>query len=81
MRTQLELWKLVKDNFDEYFCTGLCLFISDLEIFDIISLGEEESLKNEIKRYGNTEDYFLGEPEDPKPRLEFIEKMIKKHSQ
>ena len=60
MRTQLELWQVVKDNFDEYFKTGLCLLIGDLKFFDIISLGEKESLKNEIKKYGNTRDFFLG---------------------
>ena len=81
MRTQLELWQVVKDNFDEYFYEGLCLLISRLYIKEIISMKEFDSLHFEIKRYGNTKDYFLGVPKDPKPRLEFIEKMIKKHSE
>ena len=81
MRTQLELWKLVKDNFDEYFKFGLCLLINDLELDDIINLDEQESLEKELSEYGNTIDFFLGAEEDPKPRLEFIEKMIKKHSE
>ena len=80
MRTRLELWQIVKDNFDAYFKTGLCILISRLCIRGIISMDESISIHVEIKRYGNTKDYFLGEPKDPKPRLEFIEKMIKKHS-
>ena len=81
MRTKLELWQVVKDNFDEYYYNGLCVLISRLQIEGIISKDECISIYVEIKRYGNTKDYFLGEPKDPKPRLEFIEKMIKKHSQ
>lgn len=81
MRTQLELWQVVKDNFDDYFSDGLCILISRLLIKGIISIDESISIHVEIKKYGNTKDYFLGEPKDPKPRIEFIEKMIKKHSQ
>ena len=81
MRTQLELWKVVKDNFDEYFYEGLCILISRLYIKGIISMDENNCIHAEIKKYGNTKDYFLGEPKDPKPRLEFIDKMIKKHSE
>ena len=44
-------------------------------------MDEKNCIHAEIKKYGNTKDYFLGEPKDPKPRLKFIEKMIKKHSQ
>ena len=79
MRTQLELWQVVKDNFDEYFSDGLCILISRLLIKGIISIDESISIHVEIKKYGNTKDYFLGDPKDPKPRLKFIEKMIKKH--
>ena len=80
MRTQLELWQVVKDNFDEYYYNGLCYLISRLHFKGIISIDESISIHVEIKRYGNTKDYFLGVPKDPKPRLEFIDKMIKKHS-
>ena len=80
MRTQLELWKLVKDNFDEYYYNGLCVLISRLQIKGIISIDESISIHVEIKRYGNTKKFFLGVEGDPKPRLEFIDKMIKKHS-
>lgn len=81
MRTQLELWQVVKDNFDGHFLTGLCFLINTLEFCGIISFKEEKSLKEELSKYGNTSDFFLGVEGNPKPRLEFIEKMIKKHSQ
>ena len=81
MRTQLELWQIVKDNFDEYFKIGLCLLIGRLYVREIISRDEYTSINTEIKRYGDTRDYFLGDEDDPKPRLEFIDKMIKKHSE
>ena len=81
MRTQLELWQIVKDNFDEYFIDGLCILITKLYIKGIISMDEHNCIYAEIKRYGNTKDFFLGVKGDQKPRLEFIDKMIKKHSQ
>ena len=81
MRTQLELWQIVKDNFDAYFKTGLCILISKLYIRGIISMDEHNCIYAEIKRYGNTKKFFLGVEGDPKTRLEFIDKMIKKHSQ
>ena len=81
MRTRLELWQVMKDNFDEYFYEGLCILISRLYIKGIISMDEKNCIHAEIKRYGNTKDFFLGVKGDPKPRLEFIDKMIKKHSQ
>ena len=81
MRTQLELWKVVKDNFDEYFTTSLCLLLIKLFTKRILSAEEHNNLHKELKTYGNTKYYFLGELKDPKPRLEFIDKMIKKHSE
>ena len=81
MRTQLELWQVVKDNFDEYFETGLCFLMRTLKLCSIISFEEMKSLTDELKKYGNTRDFFLGNQGDPKPRLEFIDKMIKKHSE
>ena len=81
MRTQLELWQVVKDNFDEYFIAGLCYLITDLYLDDIINSDELQLLKNELKSYGNTSDFFLGVSENPKPRIEFIDKIIKKHSE
>ena len=81
MRTKLELWKVVNYNFNEYFIDGLCLLITKLFIKGIISKDEYISIHVEIKRYGNTKDFFLGAKGNPKPRLEFIDKMIKKYSQ
>ena len=81
MRTQLELWKLVKENLDEHFSKGLCILVLRLYIKEIISMDENNCIYAEIKKYGNTKSFFLGDEGDKKPRLEFIEKMIKKHSQ
>ena len=81
MRTQLELWQVVKDNFDEYFLSGLCVLIHDLKNFGIISSEEKELLKKELSEYGDNKTFFIGHKYVKKPRLEFIDKMIKKHSQ
>lgn len=80
MRTQLELWQVVKDNFDEYFDEGLCVTLWDMQ-GNVMTLEEEKILIKELKNYGDTSDFFLGEIGDPKPRLEFIDEMIKKHSE
>ena len=80
MRTQLELWKLVRENFDMYFETGLCWVIFSLFYNYEITPDEYDSLALDLKNEGNASDFFLGKKGDPKPRLEFIEKMIKKHS-
>ena len=81
MRTQLELWQVVKDNFDEYFTFGLCQLIDSLLYVGKINHYEEDSLTEELSLHGDNSIFFLGLSGDPKPRLEFIEKMIKKHSQ
>ena len=81
MRTQLELWQVVKDNFDEYFKTGLCLLMFQLKYRNIINYEERFLLEKELLEYGDYDTYFIGVKGDPKPRLEFIDKMIKKHSQ
>ena len=81
MRTQLELWKIVKENFDEYFRNGLCQLIDSLRYVRIINSDEKLLLQKELSEYGNSGVYFLGESGNPKPRLKFIEKMIKKHSE
>ena len=81
MRTQLELWQVVKDNFDEYFKFGLCQLIDSLPYVGKINHYEKYSLTEELSLYGDNEIYFLGLSGDAKPRLEFIDKMIKKHSE
>ena len=86
MRTQLELWQVVKDNFDEYWgingTYGLCLLIRDLEHYKLITNSEYNYLLSELHSYDKIGcGYFLGKKGNPKPRKEFIEKMIKKHSQ
>lgn len=81
MRTQLELWQIVKDNFDEYFKTGLCLLMFQLKYRNIINYEERFLLEKELLEYGDYDTYFIGAKGNPKPRLEFIDKMIKKHSE
>lgn len=80
MRTQLELWQIVKYNFDEYFNFGICQLIDSLRYVGEINHYEENSLREELSLHGDNTSYFLGLSGDPKPRLEFIDKMIKKHS-
>ena len=82
LRTQEELWKIVKEKFDDYFIYGLCGVIWNLISNDFISGEEHLLLVSELKKYNEANgswNYFLGEKGDPKPRKEFIEKMIKKH--
>ena len=81
IRTQLELWQVVKDNFDEYFSFGLCQLINSLRYVGKINHYEENSLREELSLHGDNTIYFLGLSGNPKPRLEFIDKMIKKHSE
>ena len=82
IRTQLELWQIVKEKFDDYFIYGLCGVIWNLISNDFISGEEHLLLVSELKKYNEATgswNYFLGEKGDQKPRKEFIEKMIKKH--
>ena len=84
MRSNLELWEIVRDNFDEYWgineTYGLCLLFCDLEHYKLITNYEYNYLSSELHSYDKIgRGYFLGERGDPKPRKEFIEKMIKKH--
>ena len=77
MRSNLELWEIVRDNFDEYFRFGLCMAIDRMFMSDIINKYELEKLNHEISYYGSSLKYFLGKRSDPKPRKEFIEKINK----
>ena len=79
MRTKLELWQLVDKHFDVLFMTCLCPVILKLRAMGLININEWESLVDEIAHFGDTEDYFLGEKGDAKPRKEFIQKRIKTH--
>ena len=81
MRTQLELWQVVKDNFDEHFSFGICQLIDSLRYVDKINHYEENQLREELSLHGDKTTYFLGLSGNPKPRLEFIGEMIKKHSE
>lgn len=80
MRSNLELWEIVRDNFDEYFRFGLCSLLLKLYRSRFFSLYEYITLEDELKEYINIDRYSLGKEGDPKPRKEFIKKMIKKYS-
>jgi len=79
MRSNLELWEIVRDNFDRFFIRGLCYTMFRLYIYKKIDANEFCKLYFELKNHGDTSIYFLGKRGDAEPRKEFIEKMIKKH--
>ena len=79
MRSKLELWQLVDRHFEEYFSIGLCHVIVKLRSNGLIDINEWQSLMDGIAHFGDTEEYFLGEKGDAKPRKEFIQKRIKAH--
>ena len=58
MRTQLELWQIVKGNFDEYFNFVLFQLIDSLP-YGKINHYEKYSLIEELSLYGDNEIYFL----------------------
>ena len=81
MRSNLELWEIVRDNFDSCWHSqkGLCHVILKLWALNFISNNEKYILFDEVNEYGDSRVFFLGQKGNMKPRKEFIEKMIKKH--
>lgn len=79
MRTKLELWQLVEQNFDKFFYSGLCGIIVTLRIRGMIDMNEYIALLNEIKHFGDAGEFFLGHKGDAQPRKEFIQNRIKAH--
>ena len=71
MRTQLELWQVVKDNFDDYFYEGLCILISRLYIKGIISMDEGTESESRIGNINEREIYYYGFKPDQNDRLFF----------
>ncbi len=86
MRSNLELWEIVRDNFDRYWdgknIDGLCMLLYVIPL-NIITEDEwcilNDELCDEKSKLNTYKAYWLGEKGDQKPRKEFIEKMIKKH--
>lgn len=82
MRTPLELWLIVEENFDRYFRTSLCDMINVLEFDGVISIHENYDLLMIIKTYGENrfgkDSYYsyLWEKFNKKSRKMFIQKMI-----
>jgi hypothetical protein len=66
-------------QFDGLFMTGLCPVIVKLRLRGILNPNEWQSLIKEIEHFGSTNEFFLGEKGDAKPRKEFIQKRIKAH--
>ena len=86
MRSNLELWEIVRDNFDRYWdvenIDGLCMLIYAITL-NIITVDEwcilNDELCDEKSKLNTYKAYWLGKRGDAEPRKEFIEKMIKKH--
>lgn len=79
MRTSCSLWKLVKKNFDKHFEFGLCNVLFGLQSERKITLEELNQLLSELDGMNNGDVYFLGEPRDRKPRLDYINERISLH--
>lgn len=79
MRTSYRLWKLVKKNFNKHFEFGLCNVLLKLELERKITLEEFNQLLSELYGMNNGDVYFLGEPRDRKPRLDYINERISFH--
>lgn len=85
MRTNLELWLIVEQNFDELFYVGLCSLLFFLIGKDIINKSEYDILKKIINEYKDNrfyfrkdEDFYFWEKGHEKPRRMFIQKQILK---
>ena len=88
MRTDLELWLIVEENFEEYFERGLCLTISKMYEMFIITKNELNRLLEIINEYaknkfGGDPNYdirysYLWKQKEAKPRRLFIQKQILK---
>lgn len=82
MRSHLELWLIVEENFDNYFCTGICRVLARLLDDDEITVQEYNFLMNTLYRYGlkrwRLDKFYLWTAGDKKPRKMFIQKQILK---
>lgn len=87
MRTDLELWLIVEENFDKYFNCSLCEVVYKLREFGIISGLELNFLITVIRKYGvkrfGFNDYELWTKHywnigHKKPRINFVQKQILK---
>lgn len=85
VRTNLELWLIVEENFDKHFSTGLCRVFFKLMSDDIINSDEHCVLYNLIQDYKKSRFYcrkygpfYLWEKGHAKPRRMFIQKQILK---
>ena len=91
VRSDLELWLIVEQNFDEIYdmliekksYQGLCNVINVLCNNNLITVMEAKHLKNVISKYKeqrniNILEIYIWKPLDRKPRRMFIQKQILK---
>ena len=84
MRTNLELWLIVEQNFEEFFGFGLCGILSNLWYYGLIESNEREYLEDIIKNYKDIrgDKYcntgFIWRAGEAKPRRIFIQNQILK---
>lgn len=87
-RTNRELVQILYDNLDEYFEEGLCYTVGDLFSKKIINSYEYEKLSKYLKKhkpahatsYGCIYYPYWWQPNDIKPRREFLAERLKKLS-
>lgn len=82
IRTPLELWLIVEQNFNSLFHLGLCNVIANLRACGEITLKEERFLSMEIVLYGQIRKLnaigYIWTVGHEKPRRMFIQKQILK---
>ena len=78
MRTKLTLWRILDKYLDEYFKSGMCVYLDRLQLYEIITHKEALSLKKEIRSlYPNRiRSYYIGDPGYKEPRKKLIRNRI-----
>lgn len=76
MRNIEELKKVLLENFDEYFISGLCNYFRNLYIYHLITKIEYHFLSIEISSHDRyKEDDFIWEEYLKEPRIEWIKNL------
>ena len=55
MRSKLELWKIIQENFNDYFYKGLCHTIQNIYAAKFISANEAKLLLDDLEEYAKGE--------------------------
>jgi hypothetical protein len=85
LRTNLELLKILRENFDEHFKTGICNLTLELQIESIIFQCERAKLMVYLRSKFPVEQYpnvfgvitYCWERGVSEPRIKFIDELIK----